>query len=699
MKAKETSLFNFLDGTKQFVIPIYQRTYSWTIAQCEQLWNDIERLANNPAIPGHFIGSVVYVEGSMYSSTVVPQLLVIDGQQRLSTLSLLIAALGKAIEERVHETVSITRRKLRNYYLRNDDEDGDLAYKLLLTQSDKPSLMAVVDDKPLSDDSSQRIRENYAYFVEQLRQAPNLQPIFSGLQRLIIVDISLERGKDNPQLIFESLNSTGLKLTQADLIRNYILMGQQPEVQTQLYQQHWFPMEQRFGHAEYAGRFNRFMRDYLTIKLGYIPNIDDVYDEFKRLINSNQLSIQQVIAEIDEYSQYFVQLSFERSDDPALVAAIHDIHTLKVDVAFPFLMECLRFYARHHINRNELLTLFRMVESYVFRRAICGISTNSLNKIFAMLMRDMSNESLLARYELTAQSSLIEQLAAVFVDKDASRRFPTDEEFQRELLSKDINNFRNRNYLLYRLEAGVGGIPRQDGATLNIIPRNSPLSAEWQAELGEDWANIQIRYLDRLSNLTLVSQGLIDDEASFGQKRDHADGFAANPSPLNNDLRHMDGWDEHLIEARAENLAKLACEVWPYPNQVQVIQRNLKDRRSANETALQSEYLLGEVGDLYREFRRRVLNLDTAIREEPLRLYIAFKLDTNIVDVVPQRRGLRLSLNMPFAEINDPLGLCKDVSNVGRWGNGDVEVLLLKMSELDQIIDLVRQALDYHRDA
>ena len=700
MKATQTGLFPFLNGTKQFVIPIYQRTYSWTHEQCQQLWHDIVRLAENPQIEGHFIGSVVYVEGGVYDSSVVPQLLVIDGQQRLTTLSLLLAALGKAIDERTHEQVDVTRKKLRNYYLLNSDEDGELHYKLLLTQSDKTTLMQIVDDQPLDSNASPRLRENYLFFVEQVRKTASLQAIFNSLTRLIMVDIALERDKDNPQLIFESLNSTGMKLTQADLIRNYILMGQPHAIQTTLYNDHWYPMEQRFGHAEYADRFNRFMRDYLTIKLGRIPNIDAVYDEFKRMVESQKLDLHTVVADIDDYSKYYVQLSFIRTDDPRLNMAITNLHILRVDVSYPFLIECLRAYDRHELPMSELLNMFRLVESYVFRRAICGIPTNSLNKTFANLLRDMNNPGVLQRFNLSATAGMVERMEAALLDKDSYRRFPTDDEFRRELQAKDVNNFRNRNYLLASIEARQSNEPFKSDrySIVNIIPPSKPLPAAWQAELGPEWEIYQATHLNRLSNLTFVGYDDDHENAEFVQKRDMPGGFRDTGLFLNRSLAAMNHWHETMINDRAAELMMLAREVWAFPQRVNQRRDPVQMMPKNTGTALESEYLQGAIGALYAEFRRRVLNLAADVREDPKQLYIAFKTDSNVVDVVPQRQRLRLSLNMPFSEINDPLGKCKDVTNLGRWGNGDVECGLSSIDELDYIIGLVNQALDYRRD-
>ncbi len=264
MKAGEAKLFEFLQGPKQFVIPIYQRTYSWTMRQCQQLWDDILRVADDPKAPGHFIGSIVYIHEGIYVATSVSELLVIDGQQRLITLSLLLSALAKAIEK--SDAKSMISRKIKEYYLFNALEEGDLNYKLIPTKSDKETYTLLIDGNELPPSPSKRLIDNYQFFEKKINETGmDLIKLYEGIGKLLIVEVSLNRDNDNPQLIFESLNSTGLDLSQADLIRNYILMGLEPKKQGELYKDYWFPMEQSFDHSERSPQFDRFIRDYLTI--------------------------------------------------------------------------------------------------------------------------------------------------------------------------------------------------------------------------------------------------------------------------------------------------------------------------------------------------------------------------------------------------------------------------------------------------
>jgi uncharacterized protein with ParB-like and HNH nuclease domain/predicted transport protein len=692
MKAVETNLLKFLQGTRQFVIPIYQRTYSWSLKECQQLWKDIAHAAKDDAVSGHFVGSIVYIERGLYQVTAVPQLLVIDGQQRLTTLSLLLVALGKALEAAAGDS-EITRKKLNNYYLFNDEESSEKRYKLLLTKSDKETLIRILEDRELPEQASHRVIENYRFFEEQIaKSGVALDDLYRGLGKLLIVDISLDRDRDNPQLIFESLNSTGLDLTQADLIRNYVLMGLEPDEQARLYQDHWFPMEQSFGHAEYAALFDRFMRDFLTVKTGRIPNIYEVYEHFKSFVLAEATAgrpIPEVVAEVHHYSKHFVRLAFAREQDQAIREAVRDINTLKVDVAYPFLLEVLEDHHQGHVSRDELLSILRLVESYVFRRAICGIPTNSLNKTFANLAREIQ------------KTSYLESLYAAFLLKDSYRRLPLDEEFRQEFVIKDVYNLRARNYLLSKLEnrdrkerVDVGSFTIE-----HVMPQNSNLSDEWQRDLGPDWKRIQQTYLHTIGNLTLTGYNSELSDHPFLKKQSMPGGFADSPIRMNHALATLPSWNEDEIVKRANVLAEAATRAWPVPIIPPSVLEQYKKAAPSAETGplytlADHPKLQGHVLAVFETLRKRILNLDSSVREEIRKNYIAYKAETNFVDIVPQQSRLRLTLNMKFEDVEDSRGICKDVSGLGHWGNGDVEFGLESVEEINYAMILIQQAFD-----
>lgn len=700
MKATEANLLKFLRKSPQFVIPIYQRNYSWTAAQCRQLWSDLIRAGRDEKVNAHFIGSIVYVERGLSSVTSQEALLVIDGQQRLTTSTLLIAALAKHFETKELSELldTFSHKKLRNYYLLNPDEEGERHFKLILSETDKDTLLSILQGAPMPAETSTRITENYALFQELIAtHQGELEAICQGLAKLVIVDVSLDRSQDNPQLIFESMNSTGLELSQADLIRNYILMGLEPKLQTELYKTYWRPMEKAFGQAAYVVHFDAFMRHYLTTKTGEIPNVREVYVGFKAFARSLTGDTRDLVADIHAYATYYCAMALGSETDAGLKQAFHDLRELKVDVAYPFLLDVYHDYKQGRVASDEVVQIVRLVESYVFRRAICAIPTNSLNKTFAGLSRTLKKD----RY--------IESVQAAFLILPSYRRFPSNEEFQREIKIRDLYNFRSRSYWLRRLE-NFGRKERvlvEDYTVEHILPQNEKLSEEWKAELGPEWKRVQQTWLHTLGNLTLTGYNSEYSDSSFKYKQAQIEskdgnkiGFKYSPLNLNFGLGEANRWDETAIQARAERLALKASQTWVMPalddevlRQYDPIWRDL-DADTQYSIDDHPHLAAGAMRALFEEFRQAVLALDPCIREEFLKLYVAYKAETNFVDVVPQVRRLRLSLNMPFHELDDPKGLCKDVSNVGRWGNGDVEVGLSNLDELPYVMGLIRQSFD-----
>lgn len=683
MKATSANLLSVIKGPKQFVIPIYQRTYSWQLAQCRQLFSDILKVGTSKSSSGHFVGSVVYFQESIYNTTDVPQLLIIDGQQRVTTVCLIILALSEFLKKNDIE-LETNASKLRNYYLLNSDEEGDLRYKLLLTRKDKETYVNLLNDLPQPEKHSQRIAENYQYFVDNIN-AENAIFLYNGIMNLFVVDVTLEKEKDNPQLIFESMNSTGLDLSQADLIRNYILMGQEIKVQNLLYEKYWFPMEQNFGN-DYVSHFDRFMRDFLSAKTSTIPNINNVYSTFKTFANG--LLIEDIVADITEYSSYYANMVLHKEKDNNLLNAFKNLSILRVDVAYPFLLSVYNDFSKQVITKDIFLEVLKLVENYVFRRAICGVPTNSLNKTFLILYKSINKKE------------YIESLASTMQLFGGYKRFPPDNEFMREIKVKDLYNFRSKSYFLSKIE----NHKRKEWVSIaeytveHIMPQNQNLNIEWQEMLGNNWKELQNTYLHTLGNLTLTGYNSELSDKSFSYKKMHEGGFNNSPLNLNAYLRTCDQWNESHIQNRATELSEKASLIWQYPNISEEKLQLYKDveKREANEYDISHyDYLNGEILMIFEEIRKRILELDESVKEEYKKLYIAYKTSTNFVDIVPQKSRLRLSLNMPFSELIDPDQLCKDVTDLGRWGNGDVEIGISSINDINKIMDFIQQALDY----
>jgi len=694
MKATEANFLKFINKSPRFLIPIYQRTYSWTERECRQLWDDILRAGGSPDIKAHFMGSVVYIQDGLYQVTTNAPLLVIDGQQRLTTITLVIAALAEALDklpEDAREPVyGFSPRKLRNYYLVNPEEDGERRYKLILSQNDRDTLIALVDRSEFPAEPSLRVSENFALFKSWIASAANLKVVCQGVAKLLVIDTSLTRGEDNPQLIFESMNSTGKELSQADLVRNFVLMGLDPELQTRLYREYWRPIELDFGQQAYGEEFDAFMRHYLTLKTGDIPRQDQVYEAFKTHARSPVIAAigtEAILKDIRAFAGHYCAMALGKEKRPKLREAFQDLRELKVDVAYPFLLEVYSDCAQELVSEEELLDIVRLVEAYVFRRAICAIPTNSLNKTFATFGKSLKKD----RY--------LESVRAHLLLLPSYRRFPKDDEFRRDFETRDLYKSRIRSYWLRRLE----NHDRKERVVLDeytiehIMPQNDNLSSAWRADLGAEWQRVHETWLHTLGNLTLTGYNSEYSDRAFTEKRDMTGGFKESPLRMNQGLGVLERWDEQQIRKRAERLSGLAVAVWSFPvlsEESIATYRKPGTAKSSYTIDDHPQLLSVKIRPIFEAFRREVLALDPCVAEEYLKLYVAYKAETNFVDVVPQSNALRLSLNMKWPELIDPKGMCSDVSGKGRWGNGDVEVKLTSLDDLRYVVGLVRQSLD-----
>jgi hypothetical protein len=335
-------------------------------------------------------------------------------------------------------------------------------------------------------------------------------------------------------------------------------MGQEPDFQNRLYEEYWFPMEQRFGD-EYTKRFDRFIRDYLTLETRQIPNVKSVYEKFKAHIPSTDDSeiLEIIIEDISRYAKHYASIALLQEKDLEFQVCFKNIQDLRVEVAFPFLLEVYEDYTRGTIEKAEIIEIFRLVESYVFRRAVCGIPTNSLNKTFAALMTDVDKKDYLR------------SLKVAFFQMRSYRRYPSDIEFKQSLLIRDVYNFDRCNYLLRNLENYRRNDPIGDeNHTIeHIMPQNPNLSKAWQDELGENFQEIYEKYLHTIGNLTLIAtrDNPALSDLPFGKKRDMDGGFRDSPLRLNRSLAQTEQWDEKTILARAEELAEKALKIWISP--------------------------------------------------------------------------------------------------------------------------------------
>jgi uncharacterized protein with ParB-like and HNH nuclease domain/predicted transport protein len=694
MKANATKFLGFLHKANQFIIPIYQRNYSWDEKQCQQLWDDIMRVGTNDSISVHFIGSIVYVQGGHSSVTLEAPLLVIDGQQRLTTLTILLEALARSLGE-TEPIDGFSAKKIRHNFLSNPLEVEDRYYKLLLSDNDQETLKAVVRNTNFPKDHSIRIRENFDYFLERITdKETKIEQVCRGIAKLMIVDIALEREQDNPQLIFESMNSTGKALSEADLIRNYILMGLEPKLQTDIYQDLWRPMEIEFGQEAYGDQFDDFMRHYLTIKMGDIPRQSEVYEAFKEYSQgffADGGHVRNLVADIRKYSQYFVYMSLGAEKRPKLKELFDDLFVnMNYSVSMPFLMEVYSDFDQGHITEPQFAEIIGLVESYVFRRSICQIPTNSMNKTFAEFTRHLDKENYLP------------SLRAHFASLRTYRRFPANEEFELEFSRRNVYKYSLGKYLLRKIENQdkKEKISVDNYTIEHVMPQNPNLSQQWQKELGINWKEVQEKYLHTIGNLTLTGYNPEYSDKPFSVKKSMDKGFLSSPLALNALIAKTELWNEEAIVKRGKELAKEAVEIWPYVSITAEEIAKFKPKESIshdvrNFSVNDNEYLSRKnVRELFDALRKQVLAIDPDISETFLKYWIAYKAETNFVDVVPKAKGLRLSLNMKYKEISDPEGVTEDVSGKGRWGNGEVSVHFRNLDELPYVMTLIRQSYE-----
>ncbi len=435
MEAKEATLSGFFEENQnnQFVIPIYQRLYSWKKEQCEQLWDDIIKIGGNDKMNGHFIGSILYVlDGNTHSSP----LLIIDGQQRLTTITLLLIALRNHSSDEVKILEKFSRKEIENRYLINSNRDGDKKFRLILSESDKDTLLSLIDEnKRKPSEPSVKIVENFKLFEKWISEnTDKLETICKGLEKLMIVWIALEKGKDDPQLIFESMNSKGIELTQTDLIRNYIVMETEVEKQKDFYNQYWRATEKDFKQNETL--FNRFVRHYLTIKTGEVPNIKKVYEAFKDYQQKEGIEIEDLLKDLQKYCGYFCQIAFKKEADKDLNKALSFLVDLEMDVVYPLLLELYSDYSDGVLSKQDFIPIIALTESYICRRAVCGIPSSGLNKFFASFTKKIQKDEYL------------ESIEKHFGSLKGNQRFPNNDEFKDSFITIDFYHLKKVNTFL-----------------------------------------------------------------------------------------------------------------------------------------------------------------------------------------------------------------------------------------------------------
>ncbi|GAA8526453.1 hypothetical protein oki108_09940 [Helicobacter pylori] len=368
----------------------------------------------------------------------------------------------------------------------------------------------------------------------------------------MIVEIALEKGKDDPQLIFESMNSKGIELTQTDLIRNYIVMETEIEKQEGFYNKYWRAMEEKFKQNKKW--FDRFVRHYLTIKTREPPNINKVYAVLKDYRQKERLGIEDLLKDLQKYCGYFCRIVFKEEDNKDLNKALSFLVDLEMDVIYPLLLELYSDYSDGVLSEDDFKRSIALIESYICRRMVCGLGTNSLNKVFPSFTRYIQ------------KGEYFKSLEAHFGFLTEKQRFPNNDEFKNSFITIDFYKFQKNRYFFERLENFDTEelVNTKELTTEHIMPKT--LTEEWERDLGENFQEIHNKYLHTIGNLTLTGYNSTYSNKSFQEKYGMEKGFKDSPLRLNQSLRGLESFGEEEIKKRANDLADLALKIWTYPN-------------------------------------------------------------------------------------------------------------------------------------
>lgn len=559
MNGSAQKLIKYMDGaSKRFIIPVYQRNYDWRMLHCKQLYDDLVKVIKQGR-KSHFFGSIVSVQNE---NGTMEEYLIIDGQQRLTTVSLLLLAIYHLLSE--GKAVSKDRQltdKILKKYLIDEYEPEKKRIKLKPIKNDQKAFGILFEkDEVQIPDSNLTI--NYRYFYDRIQRGElSIDELFEAICKLEIINISLNH-EDNPQLIFESLNSTGLDLSEGDKIRNYILMGLPNDLQERYYEKYWNKIEECTAYD-----VSTFVRDFLSVKQQSTPNINSIYVSFKKYVEENTIAdVEPLLQELLAYAKRYETLLKANSAYQELNNCVYRLNRLETTVTRPFFLEVLQIKENGAITPDELCAIFLITENYLFRRTVCDLPTNSLNKIFLLLHREIMRMD-------GEESHYIEKFKYALLNKKDRARYPDDEEFMECLSIKNIYamNAKNKLYLFERLEnAGTAEtkdvwvhLDKGDYSIEHIMPQH--LTRVWMADLGEDYEQIHAGWLHRLANLTLTAYNVKYSNNPFTDKRDMPHGFKDSGLRLNQWICQKSKWDLAALEERDRYLKGRAISIWPYP--------------------------------------------------------------------------------------------------------------------------------------
>lgn len=710
MKAGEEYLLRYLEGhDKRFVIPVYQRNYDWKREQCQQLFDDILGILNRKQ-ETYFIGSIVSIHNDDSKDR---ELVIIDGQQRITTLSLILLAIHNLLEAGdVQSSNPMLKEQIKDNYLVNKYSEEEKRIRLKPIKDDNQAFLKLFEGKPEQHLVSSNITLNYLYFVDRVKglaeRNVTIDQLYDAIKKLMIVDIKLKRGEDNPQLIFESLNSTGKQLEESDLVRNFILMDKPPRIQEKFYDRFWHPIEKNTHY-----KVGDFIRDYLTYTRGKTPRKDKVYAEFKAFVQdrcaSDEVKIEELLTELLKFSLFYNNFLSFNSQDKGVNEALKRVHRLQVTVAYPYLMDAFNAWSENIIDARGVEEILKTIEAFVFRRLICNVPTNALNKIFATLGRNIRKVQSYPQEYLAIFKYLIS--AGV-----SSNRYPSDEDFKIELMKRDVYRLKGKNqiHLFERLEnydnrekvdiEALFEAEKEGLSYEHIMPQT--LTSQWKKELGDNHIQIHEQYLHTLGNATLTAYNPKLSNKPFHEKVNMEKGFRESRLWLNHSLAKLEKWGEEEIKSRAEQLSDRALLVWGFPQtsyeppkkleaQIGLYEEyNFTGTKPQSFTFLDKEYQAESWRELYKTSSKLLYTLDPvrleSLFDEPEhKRYLAPSPDVHkyhwkLAD------GVYLNINLSAHQI---VGILKSLFDEYDLDESDYSITLREETAEEAVSDLTLEDL------
>lgn len=544
MQASETKLQPLIEGTKQYLVPLFQRPYSWGIKEWKILWADLKDLCETENPRAHFIGSIVTMP-TVSVPEGVSKYLLIDGQQRLTTIFILLALLRDLAKSNNQAHLA---EEINNTLLVNPYKSGHDRFKLQPTQGDREPFHTIIDSSDQSAHAASQMISAYKFFEREMKKNPldveRLKTVVS--KNLSAVSIVLDVN-DNPHLVFEGLNAKGRPLTQADLIRNYFVMRIHVDAQDEVYKKYWQPMQ-----AALEDSLTEFIRHYLIMKLGDAVNLNDVYFVLKEHVTPEN-AIEYLNA-LSDHATYYERLLFpEKEPNDQIRPALVRIRRLEVGVSYPFLLRCYASYVAENLSAQEFVSVLEVIENFMIRRFVCNVPTYGLNKIFPPLY---------SQIERANASNFTEGLRSVLQTKN----YPKDYDFSARIQDAKLYGPGDRasktKLILEALESSYAHkeqVPFEHLTIEHVMPQT--LSDSWKQSLGDDWEMTFELHLHTLGNLTLTAYNSELSNEPFSVKKTP---LAESHLELNAAFGSTPAWTREAIEARSKVLSDKALEIWPY---------------------------------------------------------------------------------------------------------------------------------------